>query len=274
MSARETHRLRAVGALAAVFVVVCHAVPAAAVEKAVCVTAADDGQRLRKAHKLVAARAEFLVCAQADCPNVVSQDCVQWLGSVERSLASVIVRAHDPNGTELADVRVSVDGKLIAEHPTTAAIEVDPGPHLVRYEAKGFEPVEEPLSLGEGERGHPLRAELRQAPSVQAPAPGRIPAVAWAFGGLGVVGAGSFVAFALVGQSEQRSLRTTCAPNCSPAQIAPLQTKFTVANISLGVGVVALATGVTIALVGTLRGSGPAAKASAVLVHLAHGWEW
>jgi hypothetical protein len=264
-------------ALAAAVVVTCRAAPALAIEKAACVTAADEGQRLRKNHKLVEARAQFLVCASGDCPTVVSQDCVQWLGSVERSLASVVVRAHDSSGTELADVRVLVDGTLLTEHPTTTPIEVDPGPHVVRYEAKGFEPVEEQIVLAEGDRGHMLGGELHPSPAVQPPATARgggIPVVAWALGGLSVVGVGSFVTFAAMGQSEQNSLRSTCAPYCSPSQIAPLQTKFTVANVSLVVGAVALGAGVTIALVGGLHGSEPASKASAALVHLTRGWEW
>jgi hypothetical protein len=283
MSTRRAGRHGVVTALVAAVTVSGWAATAHAIDKTACVVAADNGQRLRKNHKLVASRAEFLVCAQAECPGIVSQDCVQWLGSVERSLASVIVRAHDTRGTEVADLRVSLDGSLLTAHPTTAPIEVDPGEHVVLYEGRGFLPVTERITLREGEREHVLSVELlEQAPSTPAAPPsepqpteagGRIPIMAWALGGVGVVGIGSFVAFGLAGQSQQADLRDSCAPTCTHSQVSPVQTKFAVANVSLAIGVVALGAGVVLAIVNASHGSEPA-KTNAALEGLARGWHW
>ena len=68
--------------------------PALAIDKVTCVDAAEAGQRLRKEGHLVSARDRLVVCASPECPEVVSQDCTGWLGQVQRSLASVIVKAY------------------------------------------------------------------------------------------------------------------------------------------------------------------------------------
>src|SRR5882672_2346055 len=81
--------------------------PAFAIDKVACVDAAEAGQRLRKEGQLVAARDRLVVCASPECPEVVSQDCTGWLGLVQRSLASVIVKAFGVRGEPLSDVGVS-----------------------------------------------------------------------------------------------------------------------------------------------------------------------
>src|SRR5882672_1519053 len=81
--------------------------PALATDKAACVAAAEAGQRLRKQGHLVSAREQLVVCASPECPQVVSQDCTGWLGEVQRSLASLVVRARDGSGQALREVAVS-----------------------------------------------------------------------------------------------------------------------------------------------------------------------
>jgi hypothetical protein len=72
----------------------------------------------------------------------------------------------------------------------------------------------------------------------------------WPLGGLGIAGIGTFTYFGLEGKAEENTLRgkTGCAPKCTPTQLEPVETKFLVANVSLGVGVVALAAAVIVAL--------------------------
>src|SRR5512142_876256 len=72
--------------------------PAHAGDKAACAAAAEVGQRLFKSHKLVAAREQLLACSSKECPDVISQDCTQWLGEVERSVASVVLKPIDETG--------------------------------------------------------------------------------------------------------------------------------------------------------------------------------
>ena len=58
-------------------------------DKAACLSASQQAQNLRDAHKLVEARAQLRVCARKECPAVVQRDCLTWLGEVERSLPTV-----------------------------------------------------------------------------------------------------------------------------------------------------------------------------------------
>lgn len=263
--------------------------PAAAIDKETCVNAAEAGQRLRNEHKLVASREQLLVCASTECPGIVSQDCTSWLGEVERSLASIVVTARDGRGQPVLDARVVVDGAALVVRTPTAPIEVDPGPHVVRCERAGFAPAEQRVSLDEGERGRTVVCEMPSsvtaapAPSAtsspaaasagEAPgsagipftegpasraetgAPSRggggIPWQSWVLGGVGIAALGSFAFFGLSGLGDQRQAEAPggCAPNCNSSQVDPIRTKFTIADVSLGAGIVALAAAAIVAVV-------------------------
>ena len=256
---------------------------ALAADKVACVDAAEAGQRLRKEGHLVSARDQLLVCASPECPEVVSQDCTGWLGEVQRSLASVVVKAQNAGGEPLSDVSVFLDGTELSERAPTAAIDVDPGDHVVRCVRTGFIPVEQTVRVSEGERGDEVDCRLAQATPTApdagrakgdprifqplSPAPsqrGPLPWIVWPLGGLGVAGVGTFTYFGLEGKAEENSLRakkTGCAPTCSPAQLEPVETKFLVANVSLGIGIAALAAAAVVAVLH--QSSGPATTSTA-----------
>lgn len=250
---------------------------ALAVDKVACVQAAEAGQRLQKDGHLVSARDRLLVCASLECPDVVSQDCTGWLGEVQRSLASVIVKAHDPRGEPLRDVNVFLDGARLSERTPTAAIDVDPGDHVLRCERVGYSPAERPVRLSEGERGNEVDCRLapiapsepwkqRVDPQVFEPVPqressrGPVPWLVWPLGGLGVVGIAGFAYFGITGEADQNSTRARCAPYCKPADVNPIQTKFVIADVSLGVGAVALGAAALVALL--QPGPGPTKSVS------------
>jgi hypothetical protein len=243
---------------------------ALAADKVACVDAAEAGQRLRKEGHLVAARDRLQVCASRECPDVVSQDCTGWLGEVQRSLGSVVVKAHSASGEAISDVSVFLDGTELAERAPTAAIDVDPGDHVLRCERAGFTPAEQPVRVQEGERGSEIDCRLTPAiasapgdarvtadPRIFQPLPpkpaqrGPVPWVVWPLGGLGLAGIGAFAYFGLSGKAEENTLRgkTGCAPFCAPEQTDPVQTKFLIADVSLGVGIAALAAAAVVALV-------------------------
>lgn len=64
------------------------------------------------------------------------------------------------------------------------------------------------------------------------------------FAGIGGVGVGGFLALAAWGRSSELRLQDTCAPRCSDAQVSKLKTNYLVADVSLGIGLVSLATGI------------------------------
>lgn len=242
--------LRASRVATAFFAVSTIVLPARATDKAACAAAAEVGQRLFKSHKLVAAREQLLVCSSKDCPDVISQDCTQWLGEVDRSVASVILKPVDETGHRLDNVHVTENGIVIAEHAGEGAVEVDPGAHVFHFERPDYDTAEQRVQLDEGRRNQEIVVTMR--PHVATTTPVEQPTHAASSGrtglligavtmtGLTVVAGALYAGFGLSALADQNTLRTTCAPNCTQDQIAPLNTKFTAANVSLVAGIVTL----------------------------------
>ncbi len=247
------------------FAVLAHSGPALATDKEACVAAAESAQRLKKAHKLLSAREQLLVCSSQDCPSIVSNDCTTWLGEVARSMASVTVKARDGRGRPVYDVRVLVDGAPLAQEASGTPLDVDPGAHVFRCE-RGTDAVEVAATLAEGERGHPILCDMPsmiEPPSpADHPSPASIPVLpapeqrapvpwsSWVLGGVGVLALGSAGIFGGLELSQQSSDAAPggCKPRCPSAEIASIQTKIDVAYVSLGVAAVALGAAVVIAL--------------------------
>jgi hypothetical protein len=255
-------RARYAAAAAAAAALVTVAVPAAATDKAACVSAAESGQRLKKARKLLASREQLLLCSSPDCPSIVSSDCTSWLGEVQRNLASLIVVARDGRGRTVADAQVTLDGSPVAGLGTPSPVEVDPGDHVVRCERTGAQPIEVRLSLADGERNHsvtcdlPSSADTAPPPGLTSPAPPEpphrpIPWTSWVLGGVGVAGlatAGVFGGLELLQQKSDAG-PGGCKPYCGGAEQNSIQTKIDVAYVALGVGAVALGAAVVLWLI-------------------------
>jgi hypothetical protein len=251
--------------------------PAFAADKSACISSAEEGQVLKNEGKLVRAKASLLTCARADCPAAVAQDCVQWLQEIDKKLGAITVKAVDAEGRDVSGVRGFVDGAAAA-----AGAEVDPGPHTVRAEADGFSPGEQSVTLAPGERRTitvtlaPASASANVTHAVPlAPTPAEVPAekkggrsvpvVAWVLGGVGVVGLGLFATFGALGLSEQSSLKSTCAPTCTDAQVDPVKVDFAVANTALVTGLVALGAATVITIL-TLTKPQPASALRAPVI--------
>jgi hypothetical protein len=220
-----------------------------ATDKAQCAAAAEVGQRLTKAHKLVAAREQLLICSSKDCPDVISQDCTQWLGEVDRSFASVILKPVDEAGHRLDNVHVTENGVVVSEHAGDGAIEVDPGAHIFRFERGDLEPAEQHAQLDEGRRNQEIVVTMRLRPVAPPPPPPIHEAPSSGSGGflagaivttaLAVVGVGLFAGFGASGVVDESALRKSCAPFCTSSDVAPVSTKFAIADAALITGGVA-----------------------------------
>jgi hypothetical protein len=239
----------------------------AADEKLACVRAGEKAQKLRDSGKLIAARVELLTCVREVCPAVVRGDCAGWLGEVETSTPTIVARARDEGGHDLRDVVVSVDGARVASQLDGRPLPVDPGEHVVRFELAGRAPLEEHVIIGTGEKNRMLavtfariasavsaretvaplknaRSEAEIRPPPESPVASRAAssgpsAAAWAFAAVSVAAAASFTVFGLTGTHDLDQLRSTCAGHCDGAAVDRAWTKLVVADVSLGVAVVA-----------------------------------
>jgi hypothetical protein len=219
-------------------------------DKQQCVAAYEEGQRLRKGGFLTAARERLLVCAQEMCPSMIKRDCTTWVAEVEQALPTVVFEAVGAGGKDIVDVKLSVDGRVVAEQMDGKAISLDPGAHVARFEVPGSPAVEERFVAREGEKSRRVVGRLAGSqadveaslPTAGAP-PRPIPVGTWVAGGVGVAGLGVFTVFAIVGQSEKSKLDDQgCKPGCPEAEVDKVKSKFLVADIGLAVGVAGLAT--------------------------------
>jgi hypothetical protein len=230
-----------------------------------CVEAYESAQYLRREAQLMRAAETLRVCARESCPAVARKDCLEWLGEVETLLPTVVVEAKGPNGAELTDVRVFVDGSLSSDRLDGRAIPIDPGHHVLRYETTGAPAIEDEVTIRAGEKNRrlsvaferesappPLPAvapppptpELPPTAATVAPRPSAGPPLASiVLGGAAVVGLASFGYFGLSSVSRRSELEASCAPSCDPAQVNAVRNKQIAADASLGVAIVAIAIG-------------------------------
>jgi hypothetical protein len=187
---------------------------------------------------------------------------------VRNTIPSVVISARSSQRDEL-NVRVYVDGKLVANHLDGRPLELNPGSHKFRFESEKY-PAEErqllivpgeklraiTVTLGASEReAPPLAAAPSESSSVAEPAltaepapppvlkPSRpIPAASYVFGAVALAGLGSFTGFALWALDERETLDSSCRPACTSSQVDSVRTKLIVADASLGL---ALASAVT-----------------------------
>lgn len=208
-----------------------------------CASFAEQGERLRDEHKLLAARKAFLSCSQSECPDFVKRDCAKWYEQLAQSIPTIVVEARDAERHDVPGARLMIDGAVAREHLDGLPVEVDPGEHTLTIEAPGFTTYSERVLVAESERGRvvPLRIARPVAHEPRHRMPGWIP---WTVGLFGVAALGGFVAAEIVGQNDYSSLRAQCgdARTCTPAQVGATRTDFILAAVSLGVGVLAIGT--------------------------------
>jgi hypothetical protein len=261
--------------------------------KRACIAASTLGQTLRDEGKLVDAREPLLRCSREDCPGVVKAYCAEWLAEIETQTPSLVVRATDAAGNDRTDVKTSIDGRVVKLDGKP--IPLDPGEHVVsvetpegwRRDQKVLIVVREKSRLltiqvapkGPAEPGpSPAPTEKPVATPVAGgetptPAPatqGGIPAGAFVVGGVGVAALGSALYFGLTARSEYDTLKHDCSPKCTPDQSEAAHRKAVIADVSLGVGVAAIAGGVLWAVIAPKKE--PRARTAMIVAPSADGF--
>lgn len=209
----------------------------AAAEPDRCLSSPVQGQELRQAGKLLAARGAFLICAQRDCPTEIVDACARWRSEVESSLASVVFAAHGEDNHDLADVWVSIDrGEPVSVNPR--AIELDPGTHRFVFQRAGANDVVLERTLVQGEKNRIITIVVPDRAARIPPVPTRrIPTASWIAGGIGLASlavSGSFGGLYLA-----RRASDGCDTGCSATKRDDIARYGAVSNVALGVGLVA-----------------------------------
>ncbi len=242
-------------ALFASAIILAFAGPALAADKQACVDAHSDAQRLRKAGKLIDAQRVLATCSSSECPGAVAQDCTTWRDEVEGAIPSIVLAARDDAGRDVVDVRVSIDGVVVATHLDGRALPIDPGEHTIRCEADG-RVVEIPITAHASEKARSIRVELPAAAKVNAPTPPPeqhpttpapdspsrhpLPVAFWLLGGIGVASLGVFSGLAIDGHSRESHLSSTCGVThtCAPSDVGGVSSEYHAADVALGASIV------------------------------------
>jgi hypothetical protein len=241
--------IRSACALTALSAALLHAPRANAGDAASCIAANNRGNDLALEGKLLAARAELARCAAASCPKIIADECAALVARVGSNIPTVVVAATDPSGRDVSPIHVYLDGRL-EQSESGRAIALDPGQHDLRVVAADGRSASAKLVALEGQKNRlvridlpatagvePAREETTAAPAERASG---APAAAWVLGGVGIVALGSFGYFALRGNAKENDLEEKCAPRCTDSQADELYRNYLIADVSLGVGVVAL----------------------------------
>src|SRR5689334_19548360 len=80
-----------------------------------CTALAEEAQRLRADGRLVEAREKLTACSVPQCPKVVRADCAQWATEVLAATPTIIIDAKDEKGADIADGKVFVDHRAVAD---------------------------------------------------------------------------------------------------------------------------------------------------------------
>jgi hypothetical protein len=212
-----------------------------------CTKSYENAQILKKKREFLSARKELVTCIR-ECPAVVQRECGQWLEGLEPLVPSIVIHA-EVAGEDRTEVKVELDGKVIAEKIDGNRIDLDPGQHDLKFSLAGFPPVKKNLVMHEGEQLRVVKVTFEQ-PDVSGGKSGGpraenrpVPPVVYVFGAVGLAGIAGFTAFGLVGTSQRSRLERDCEPNCTDSSVDGVKRNLLLADVSLGVGVVALATG-------------------------------
>lgn len=229
--------------------------PAHAQTVAECASAYEKAQRLRGEGKLVDARKQMILCSQQECPAPLRRECTDWVEPTFRAIPSFSVRVLGPDGCDVVDPQVEVDGEAVAIVPGRS-IEVDPGVHDLRVTVPGEKPNEQRIVLAQGQKDRPI--VVRFAPAeVECKAPGApaatrdvpppqlettrpVPALTYVLGGTALVAFGVSAGFGISAFSQKSDL-DACSPRCPHDDADAMRRDFAIADVGLAVGVVALA---------------------------------
>jgi hypothetical protein len=166
-------------------------------------------------------------------------------------MPSILIEVRGEGGALRGDVEVWIDGTRRAESLTGMSLPLDPGEHDVEIRSAGGIPEKRRVLVNVGAKGQRVAFSLaasagekgRVAPRVRknepAPDTGSPPTAAYVLGGIGLVALGVGGYFGYTAKTRADELED-CRPTCSRDDADSMRQKALVADVSLGVGVVAL----------------------------------
>lgn len=200
----------------------------AAGTKEACIDASERAQKLVDQGRLREARTGFLACAQASCPEAVRSDCQAQFAELKKKIPSVIVRARDASGSDVAGGTVSLDGTSLGVLDGKT-IDLDPGTHELALTLPDGRSFHRQIVVAAGEPTRDIAFDASARASLETPPPTAPRATQWSAvrtAGMvttivGGVGLGASVVFFVLTQTFQSNAvalqgRSASCPMLSP----------------------------------------------------------
>lgn len=189
-----------------------------------CLTASEDSLKDGNEHALRAERRHLLICSASSCPTEIRKECMRRVEEVNAALPALVFEAKKGDGTDLTDVKVTMDGEVLADHLDGTALEVDPGKHTFVFETPGEDSITKELVVNEGVKDRRESIVFGSAPTVGpvtpddgAQASGGMPAqrvVALVAGGVGVAGLAAGGVFGVMAMQKKQEAEKVCPHDC------------------------------------------------------------
>jgi hypothetical protein len=237
-----------------------------------CLLAAEASLKLRGEHKLRLTRTQLLVCSSPSCPSEVRQECMKRIDEVNAAAPTIVLAVKNGAGHEIAAVKVTVDGQVIADHLDGSALSVDPGAHEFTFETSGMPPLTETIILHEGEKDRRETVLLGGGPGAAATKDGGVESsgssepdtsaahegtgstqrtIGLVTGGVGIAGLAVGTVFGVLASSSWKSAENDCpakagCPSNAVNERSTALTDATLSTVGFIAGGVLAATGVVL----------------------------
>jgi hypothetical protein len=205
-----------------------------------CIEAFEHAQELRANRELIAARSELEVCAAASCPPLTTKDCTKWRAEVDADVPSIAIEPRRGDA-KVTDARVIVDGKPFTDVGT--AVEVDPGRHHVECQLEGAS-AKADIVVEPREKARVVTCTFDAPPQQRG-----LRVAGFVVGGIGIATLAVGAGFEIAGLVARQHLKDTCYPMCAPASVDSAHRSLVVGDVTVAIGLVAVATATTFLVV-------------------------
>jgi hypothetical protein len=202
-----------------------------------CVASYNRATELIAASQVDQAKESLAKCQRKTCGRNLRRECTTLAAQLKAGFPSgapVLAEASLPIASP-SPPEVKKEAVPQAADPQSTESEGVGRQIAKAHEAQAAE-VEEPDSEGTASRAFTHNAAARKGTSE-----GGSTWPIYALGGVGVLALGTAGLFTYWGRQDNNTLLSSCAPDCDPASVHHIRMLYLAADVSIGIGVVALA---------------------------------
>lgn len=221
-----------------------------------CLAAHEKAQLQRIEGRLIESEEQLKICSHVDCPQVIVDDCVTWSGEMGGLIPTVVVLAKKGE-LDIVSARVLLDGEPWAQSLDGRPLRVNPGPHRISVTLEDGQTKELEIVLSQGASQRilefrfpgPEPEQVTRAPGAGGTAAAKplsqedfhrpVPVATYVLGAAAVVSTGIFVGFGVQALSLEQAAKDECEPLCSESVSTDVRQSAAIADVALGVALLA-----------------------------------